>query len=192
MRGEGEEILYAELVGELRRRSHAAFEKVFREMGPKLYRFALTYLMNTDIAEDVVQDTFMRFWTTLDTLPENTRVSTYLYASVKNSCLNYYKHLRVEDANRTKLTEALIFMGSLQYEDCEELFEKVQACLQKLPEQQRRVLELKIFRDMSYKEIAGELNLSEVTVHTHIKRAYKTIRETLPVFYLFLSVLGKI
>ncbi|MFR3329862.1 MAG: RNA polymerase sigma-70 factor [Odoribacter splanchnicus] len=192
MNGEGVEILYAELVGELRRRSHAAFEKVFREMGPKLYRFALTYLMNADMAEDVVQDTFMRFWTALDSLPEDTRVSTYLYASVKNSCLNYYKHLRVEDSNRTKLTEALIFMGSLQYEDCEELFEKVQECLQQLPEQQRRVIELKLFKDMSYKEIAGELNLSEVTVHTHVKRAYKAIRESLPVFYLFLSVLGKI
>ena len=192
MSGAGDEILYAELVGDLKRRSHPAFEKIFKEMGPKLYRFALTYLMNADMAEDVVQDTFMRFWTNLETLPENTRVSTYLYASVKNSCLNYYKHLRVEDTNRTKLTEALIFMGSLQYEECDDLFEKVQICLQRLPEQQRKVLELKIFRDMSYKEIAEELSLSEVTVHTHVKRAYKSIRESLPVFCLFLSVLDKI
>ena len=108
-------------------------------------------------------------------------MSTYLYASVKNSCLNYYKHLRVEDTNRTKLTEALIYMGSLQYEEGEDLFGKVQDCLRKLPEQQRKVLEMKIFRDMSYKEIARELNLSEVTVHTHVKRAYKAIREALPV-----------
>ena len=118
-------------------------------------------------------------------------MSTYLYASVKNSCLNYYKHLRVEDTNRTKLTEALIYMGSLQYEEGEDLFGKVQDCLRKLPEQQRKVLEMKIFRDMSYKEIARELNLSEVTVHTHVKRAYKAIREALPVVYFLWSVLGK-
>lgn len=187
-----EEILYAELVGDLKRRSHAAFEKVFKEMGPKLYRFALTYLMDADMAEDVVQETFMRFWTALDSLPGNTRVSTYLFASVKHTCLNYYKHLRVEDTNRTKLTEALIYMGSLQYEEGEDLFEKVQICLQKLPDQQRKVLEMKIFRDMSYKEIAGELNLSEVTVHTHVKRAYKAIREALPMVCLLWSALGKI
>ena len=54
------------------------------------------------------------------------------------------------------------------------------------------VLEMKIFRDMSYKEIARELNLSEVTVHTHVKRAYKAIREALPVVYFLWSVLGKI
>ena len=42
-------------------------------------------------------------------------------------------------------------MGSLQYEEGEDLFGKVQDCLRKLPEQQRKVLEMKIFRDMSYK-----------------------------------------
>ena len=80
----------------------------------------------------------------------------------------------------------------LQYEEGEDLFGKVQDCLRKLPEQQRKVLEMKIFRDMSYKEIARELNLSEVTVHTHVKRAYKAIREALPVVYFLWSVLGKI
>lgn len=161
MSGDGDEVLYAELAGDLRRRSHRAFERIFKEMGPRLYRFAFSYLMNAEMAEDVVQDTFMHFWSVLGTLPEDTRVSTYLYASVKNSCLNYYKHLRVEDTNRTKLSEALIYMGSLQYEEGEDLFGKVQDCLRKLPEQQRKVLEMKIFRDMSYKEIARELNLSE-------------------------------
>lgn len=192
MSGDGDEVLYAELAGDLRRRSHRAFERIFKEMGPRLYRFAFSSLMNAEMAEDVVQDTFMHFWSVLGTLPEDTRVSTYLYASVKNSCLNYYKHLRVEDTNRTKLTEALIYMGSLQYAEGEDLFGKVQDCLRKLPEQQRKVLEMKIFRDMSYKEIARELNLSEVTVHTHVKRAYKAIREALPVVYFLWSVLGKI
>ena len=179
MSGDGDEVLYAELAGDLRRRSHRAFERIFKEMGPRLYRFAFSYLMNAEMS-------------VLGTLPEDTRVSTYLYASVKNSCLNYYKHLRVEDTNRTKLTEALIYMGSLQYAEGEDLFGKVQDCLRKLPEQQRKVLEMKIFRDMSYKEIARELNLSEVTVHTHVKRAYKAIREALPVVYFLWSVLGKI
>lgn len=76
MSGAGDEILYVELVKDLRRRSHPAFEKVFREMELKVYCFALTYLMNADMADDVVRDTFVRFWTALNTLSENTRVST--------------------------------------------------------------------------------------------------------------------
>ena len=40
MSGDGDEVLYAELAGDLRRRSHRAFERIFKEMGPRLYRFA--------------------------------------------------------------------------------------------------------------------------------------------------------
>ena len=176
----------------LKENPSAFFEYIFRDMSPKLYRFALAYTMNSDTAEDIVQDTFLHLWANVDSLLGDTNIEKYLYSCVKNSCLNYYKHLRVEDTNRTKLTEALIYMGSLQYEEGEDLFGKVQDCLRKLPEQQRKVLEMKIFRDMSYKEIARELNLSEVTVHTHVKRAYKAIREALPVVYFLWSVLGKI
>ena len=190
MSGDGDEVLYAELAGDLRRRSHRAFERIFKEMGPRLYRFAFSYLMNAEMAEDVVQDTFMHFWSVLGTLPEDTRVSTYLYASVKNSCLNYYKHLQVEDSNRTKLTEALIYLGTLEYEDNSTLFEKVQECLQKLPDQQQKVLELKICSNMSYKEIARELDILETSVHTHVKRAYKFIRESLPLFHAFMILKG--
>lgn len=44
MSGDGDEVLYAELAGDLRRRSHRAFERIFKEMGPRLYRFAFSYL----------------------------------------------------------------------------------------------------------------------------------------------------
>ena len=167
-----------------------AFEHIFRVMSPKLYRFAFAYLMNAHVAEDIVQDAFMKLWMIASSLPDETNINSYLYSSVKNSCLNYYKHLQVEDSNKTKLTEALIFTGILEYEDNHLLLEKVQECLQQLSEQQRKVLELKIFQGMSYKEIARELNISEVSVHTHIKRAYKFIRNSLPLLYVYLLVKG--
>ena len=49
---------------------------------------------------------------------------------------------------------------------------------------------MKIFQNMSYKEIARELKVSEVTIHTHVKRAYKFIRESLPLLYAFMIVKG--
>ncbi len=172
----------------LKENSQEVFEQVFRTMSPRLYRFALTYLMNTYAAEDIVQDVFMKLWTATSSLPDNTNINSYLYSSVKNACLNYYKHLQVEDSNKTKLTEALIYSGTLEYEDNHALFNNVQKYLQQLPEQQRRVLELKIFQGMSYKEIARELAISELSVHTHVKRAYKFIRESVPLLYVFLVV----
>lgn len=192
MRCNGQDTADEDWINGLKNNSNEVFERVFREMSPGLFRFALAYTMNADTAEDIVQDTFMRLWTMVPSLPDDTNISSYLYSSVKNSCLNYYKHLQVEDSNRTKLTEALIYVGTLEYEDDSALFDKVQECLQKLPDQQRKVLELKIFQNMSYKEIARELNVSEVTIHTHVKRAYKFIRESLPLLYAFMIVKGMI
>ena len=47
-------------------------------------------------------------------------------------------------------------------------------------------VEMKIFQNMSYREIARALDLSEGSVHTHVKRAYKFIRESMPEVYLFM------
>ena len=47
-------------------------------------------------------------------------------------------------------------------------------------------VEMKIFQNMSYREIARALDLSEGSVHTHVKRAYKFIRESMPAVYLFM------
>lgn len=165
---------------ELKRKPEEVFEQVWRTMVPRLYRFALSYVMNSEEAEDIVRNTFMTLWSTFGNLSDGTMIDAWLYASVKNACLNYYKHLKVEDAHREKLTESLIYAGTLEYEDDSELLEQLRQCLQRLPEQQRRVLELKVFKGMSYKEIAEELGLTEFTVQTHVKRAYKFIRETMP------------
>lgn len=180
------DIVNEEWIRGLKSNPEKFFERIFREMTPGLFRFALTYTMNEDSAEDIVQDIFTRLWTMIPSLPDNTNLSAYLYSSVKNSCLNYYKHLQVEDANQSKLTEALVYAGSLEYEDDSELLDKVWGCLQKLPDQQRKVLEMKIFQNMSYREIARALDLSEGSVHTHVKRAYKFIRESMPAVYLFM------
>ena len=180
------DIVNEEWIRGLKSNPEKFFERIFREMTPGLFRFALTYTMNEDSAEDIVQDTFTRLWTMIPSLPDNTNLSAYLYSSVKNSCLNYYKHLQVEDANQSKLTEALVYAGSLEYEDDSELLDKVWGCLQKFPDQQRKVLEMKIFQNMSYREIAQALDLSEGSVHTHVKRAYKFIRESMPAVYLFM------
>lgn len=164
----------------LKNNSRGAFERVYWEYSPKLYRFALGYVMNKELAEDMVQDAFLHLWEALAELPEDTRLGCYLYSSVKNLCLNHLKHLQVEDSHKEKLAEALIFMGSLEYEDDSEAIERLKECVARLPEQQRKILELKIFQDLSYKEIAERLRITEGSVHTHVKRAYNFIRTTFP------------
>ena len=74
------DITNEEWVKGLKNDPNKFFERLFREITPGLYRFALTYTMNEEVAEDVVQDTFMRLWTVAPSLPDNTNLSAYLYS----------------------------------------------------------------------------------------------------------------
>ena len=180
------------LVRGLRNQSHEVFEVVFKTYYSSLYRLAYAYLMSKNLAEDMVQDVFVSLWAAAKSLAPDTRLKSYLYSSVKHGCLDYLKHLQVVDSNKGKLTEALIFSGTVEYEDHQELLEKVKLCLQELPEQQRRVLELKVFNGLNYKEIASELCISEESVHTYVKRAYKYLRDSILVIYLLLRLFERV
>ena len=76
MRYDGRDIAEEDWVKGLKDNSSEVFEQVFREMSPKLYRFALAYTMNADTAEDIVQDTFMRLWSMAASLPDETNISS--------------------------------------------------------------------------------------------------------------------
>lgn len=88
------------LVNGLRNQSHEVFEVIFKTYYPSLYRLAYAYLMSKNLAEDMVQDTFVSLWSAASSLPTDTRLKSYLYSSVKHGCLDYIKHLRVIDSNK--------------------------------------------------------------------------------------------
>ena len=102
------------LIKGLKKKSHKTFEIIFNHYYEKLYRLAFAYLMNQDLAEDTVQETFISLWNIADSLPDTIYLKNYLYTSVKHACLDYFKHLQVMDVNKDKLTEALIFSGTAE------------------------------------------------------------------------------
>lgn len=102
-------------------------------------------------------------------------------AAGKNECLNYLKHKGVEDRNKQKLVEALLFSETSGWSrDDEEAQARVRKCLDMLPPKQREVLTLRYFEGLKYTEIALRLGISPETVETHIKRAFRFFRNNLP------------
>lgn len=98
-------------------RSVYAFEFIFKSNYTNLVSFANSFVMNRQIAEDFVQDSFASLWQIAPTLDEDTDLKKYLYTSVKNACRNYFKHLGVVDSNNLKLSEAIMHSNTLEYED---------------------------------------------------------------------------
>ena len=71
------------------------FESIFREYYLMLKNYAWQYVLEEDVAEDIVQDVFVHLWERRNSLKLKVSVKSYLFTSVYNRCLNRIKHEKV-------------------------------------------------------------------------------------------------
>jgi len=166
------------------------FEALFLNMYDTLYYLAISYVKVTEIAEDLVQDSFIQLWKNRENLEENTNTQNYLYTITKNNCLNHLKHLEVKNRyirNRS-LAEVIFLQQSINslpdsFTDLLEIKQDLYDAIEKLPEDIREIFKLSRFSDMSYAKIAEKKSISVKTVEAKMSRAIKTLRHLLKEYY---------
>ena len=161
------------------------FKQLFDTCYPRLLRFAGEYISNTDDAEDILQNVFLKLWEKWPSLPKDTNIIAYLLTMVKNHCLDYLKHQQVVNRYASNLKAEMEFncyaISKFEPEqmDIETLERLAEKAINELPEQCRKVFELSRYDGLKYKEIADRLGISVKTVETHISNALKILRVTL-------------
>ncbi|MEQ6122221.1 RNA polymerase sigma-70 factor [Reichenbachiella sp. MALMAid0571] len=154
------------------------FESVFRAYYSQLAAFAYQYVSNSDLAEEIVQEMFGNLWEKADNITIKTSLKSYLYGSVRNACLNHLKHQKVKKQHE-EYEKGKSDYHEIDYLELDELQDKIDEALNKLPAKCREIFELSRFEEMKYKEIAQELNISIKTVESQMGRALKVMRDTL-------------
>ena len=158
-----------------------AFEMIFKTYYQPLCNYAFTFLRDKEEAEEIVQTTFLSVWEKHNTLAIRTSVKPYLYAMVRNACLNVIKHEKIKQ----KHVVEEIALASPSHESVaqtvasNELEVKIQEAMEHLPEQCRLVFKLSRFEELKYSEIAQQLGISIKTVENHMGKALKIMREQL-------------
>ena len=175
-------------------------EKEFKSLFDLLYvgmvQQATFYTNDFAVAEDVVQEIFVRLWEKRGELKSVQNLEGYLLLSVKNRCLNYLEHQQVVD--KYKQYCLLQEIQDDDDEDPEQFIEDIGKLLDKLPEKRKMVLELCVIESKSYAEIADLLGISLNTVKDYVKKAYAFLREELrrevsfPVLFFALYFKGKV
>ncbi len=155
------------------------WNQLIAELGPPLLLFARQYLPNTQDAEAVVQEAFIRLWKRklADNMPE-TEIRKLLYVCVRNAA---FDHLRSEKRRRrreqtysTDMTSPVsLFETTIEKE---ELRQQVERLLGTLPEAQRVVLTMKIWSNMTFQEIADTLGLSLGTAASRYRLGLEALR----------------
>lgn len=140
---------------------------------------AIQYVANKDIAEDIVQDVFIKYWENPTELENPKALKSYLGRMVINSAINHLKReqnvKRIHVNINQDLTEKDVY-DKLHEQELKVLIYKE---IEQLPEQCKKVFKMNRFDHLKYREIAEQLNISERTVENHIANALKVLRKRL-------------
>ena len=170
-----------DIVAALRQGDSVVFEQLFDEYYERLCNYANSFLDDIDESEEVVQSTFITLWEKRDKLDIQISVKSYLYQAVHNQSLNKIKHDRVKQSH----FEYITYQNNVEAPDGyqrmieKELAEKIRLVVESLPQQCRIVFTLSRFENLSYAEIAAQLNLSVKTVENHMGKALRIMRTEL-------------
>jgi RNA polymerase sigma-70 factor (family 1) len=186
------EISEREFVTALRTGDEVVFEQVFRDYYERLCNYANTIIKDAAEAEEMVQGTFLTLWETRARIEIHTSIKSYLYRSVHNSCLNRIKHFKVRGVHDEyyKYVTEVSFDSTSQQLLGDELQQQINKAIETMPQQCRTVFILSRYENLTYSEIAEQLDISVKTVDKHICKALKIMRERLkdymPILILFL------
>ncbi len=182
------DVSQAEFIKELKTGSEAAFGRLIEENQKKVYRIALSFVKNPADAEDIAQEVFIRIYTSIGSFKGNSSLETWIYKITYNLSLDFLKRNNRKLKNTKTLddpedTEIITLAGEKfipekEFED-KELKEDLKKALNELPDDQRRLIELKDIHGFSYEEIMEITGLKDGTMKSRLNRARASLRKSL-------------
>ena len=175
--------------GKIQDGDEKSFENLYHTYYPSLCFYANQLVQDAELAEELVQDVFLKIWQNRSQIIIRGSFQSYLYQSVHNQSINSLKHLSTNKCKAFKLFgEAywkfieetysidVFLIENLEARETENL---IHQAISGLPAQCREIFIMSRIAKKSSKEIAELLNLSENSVRTQIYRALAKIKETL-------------
>ncbi|MGH7555784.1 MAG: RNA polymerase sigma-70 factor [Longimicrobiales bacterium] len=169
----------------IRAGDEAAYESLFREYYVKLCTHANSILAAPDIAEEIVQDVFVKLWRNRGTWEVRTSVGAYLYTAVRNGALNHVHRRRTEErvyqeaARDAGARRAMFAPSAAERMESEQIADEVRRAIERLPARCRQVVILRWQHQLKHAEIAEVLGISIKGVENHLARGMQALRKDL-------------
>ncbi len=179
------------LISGLSSQNKVVFDFIFNYYYSGLCAYARRWVTAPDVAEDLVQDFFVRLWMYSSKLEITSSLKSYLFTSVKNSAVNHLKHVKVQERYGNQMIQASLneeYPGNWEFTESE-LTELIEKGMEKLSPRCREIFMLSRFEGKDNGKIAEMLGISKRTVELQISNALKILRvelkEYLPSILLF-------
>jgi len=171
-----------QLIKRLKEGDSAAFGELYRKYRGRIHRFALKLLQRTDLAEDIVQETFLKMHDAIATLDRNPSLASWLFTIARNEV---YSHLRKERRNGQRVDADEVWIGGTVFDEVSEAetVEIVQRFVACLKNEYKEVLMLREYEGLSYEEISAVTGDSVSSVRSRLFKARKALTQKLKPYF---------
>lgn len=155
------------------------FLSIINPVKDKMFRLALRLLISKESAEDATQEIILKLWNRKDKINHYANVEAFAMTITKNYCLD---QLKAKKNNNLKIVHQNFESNQtpLQREiELEDEMHWIRRIIEKLPEQQKAIFQLRDVEQYEYEEIAKIMEMKETAIRVALSRARKTIRENL-------------
>ncbi|MBY0244123.1 MAG: sigma-70 family RNA polymerase sigma factor [Sphingobacteriaceae bacterium] len=150
------------------------FKQVFDSNSKKIYNLCFGYSGDPDVANDLLQETFLKVWQNLDKFRNKSLISTWIYRIAVNTCLTY---LRVEKRlPKDELSDNIIENKAEEYSEKNEQIALLYKSISKLEENDRLIITM-VLDELPYNEIAEISGISEGNLRVKIHRIKQKLTE---------------
>ena len=178
-------------ISDLKSGDHKSYETLFRHFYAPLCNYAYSILRDADEAEDMVQKLFCKLWDQRERIEIHTSVKSYLYRMIHNDCMNKIRQCSI----RTEHNEYYVYEKELVSNEVEntvlatELEQQIEKIIESMPPRCREVFKMSRQQQLSYNEIARDLQITTNTVETQIVKALRILRTGLKDYLTVLILL---
>jgi len=181
-----------------------AFQVLFHRYKKPLYNFILHQIGDAAVAEDLLQEAFLRVIQRATDFRGDSKFTTWLYTITRNLCVDHLRkksirqHASLDAPSSVKLEKGLPLIdrvanqhpGAEREVTAKRLQEQISEAVDNLPEEQREVFLMRQVQQLQFQEIATVVGVSENTVKSRMRYALERLREALSAYEDYTRQLG--
>lgn len=175
----------------IQQRDLPAFESYYKDHYKELFIASYKYVKESALAEEIVNDVFLKIWEDAEKINIETSLKAYLYRAIINRSINALNKQKRESLQQKELAGLQEDRYDVKEMEVNELKVRLYKAIDELPEQCRKVFMMSRFEGRKQQEIADHLGISIKTVKNHITHALKELSKVtgLPALTIYMLLL---
>jgi RNA polymerase sigma-70 factor (ECF subfamily) len=171
--------LRLDIIERLKNADQSALFELMQTHYNELYRYALKYTADKELAKDIVSQFFIHFWEKRTLLAKAENIQAYVMVSFRNYIIHYLQKIQrqldlpIQDFPGFEYSYEEYLIACQQQTHLRQL---LQEAIESLSPRQRQLLQLRYYDCLSYEQISSRTNLTQRTVYNKIHEAIKALR----------------